>query len=123
MYDYTATVVRVQDGDSAVMSVDLGFRVHVQLPIRLLGLDTPELNAADEKERIAAVLARSFLKGLIEGKLVRLRTQRAPEKYGRWLGEVWLLGEGVQGESVNQMMLDAGHGRSYDGGRREPWGP
>lgn len=44
MYEYKATVVRVIDGDTVILDVDLGFYVLVRMSCRLAGINAIELN-------------------------------------------------------------------------------
>ena len=62
-YVYQAEIVRVYDGDTVFMDIDLGFRIVLHNePLRLWGVDTPEVRG-DEKERGIAVrdLVREWL--------------------------------------------------------------
>ena len=58
MWTYQAKCIRVIDGDTLEMLVDLGFRVHYRVRIRLSDVDTPELRgpekAAGERAKLAA---------------------------------------------------------------------
>lgn len=103
MYEYSAYVKSVYDGDTITVDIDLGFRVilHDQ-KIRLLGIDAPEVRG---EERPEGLKARDFLRNMIEGHRVTLRTTRDKKgKYGRWLATVWL---GTK--DVNEEMILAGH--------------
>jgi micrococcal nuclease len=43
MYDYRAKIVKVVDGDTVDVDIDLGFGVWLQDErVRLVGVDTPE---------------------------------------------------------------------------------
>lgn len=100
----------VVDGDTILAAVDLGFRTHiVGESFRLDGIDTPETRG---KTREAGLLAKNFLKAMIEGKTVELTTV-GREKYGRYLARVSLAGK-----DVATALIDAGHGRPYSGGKR-----
>jgi len=103
------TVVRVIDGDSCVISVDLGFRVWHQTHVRLLGIDAPERGEegwALSRDNLVELL-------LIDPRVVL--TTRGPDKYGdRWLGSVQLL----DGRDAATEQLRAGFAVPYTGGRR-----
>jgi micrococcal nuclease len=74
--------------------------------IRLARIDAPELRGASAKR---GVKSRDHLKSLIEGKEVMVATIRDKrEKYGRYLGEIWLL-SGKRYTNVNDMLVAAGH--------------
>ena len=104
MFTYSATVTDVYDGDTITVSIDLGFYTHLKKQkIRLYGINAPEMRGP-EKER--GTLARDYLRGLILGKEVIIRTFKDRKgKYGRWLAEVTTT-DGIQ---VNQDMIDNGH--------------
>lgn len=113
LYEYRATVVRVLDGDTLDLDVDLGLRVHVQARVRLQGINAPELRAVGEDgERSRAHLLE--LTPLGSPVIIRTIKDRT-EKYGRWLAVVWAL---ESGGSVNQRMVDEGYAVDYDGGPR-----
>jgi endonuclease YncB( thermonuclease family) len=78
--DFDATVVKVHDGDTITLLTD--FR-DFRFPLRLLDIDSPEMNAGGE-------VARDWLKGRILGENVRITINRnnRVDKYGRLLGKV-----------------------------------
>lgn len=97
-YTYAATVVRVIDGDTLYANVDLGFRMTIQITVRLLGINTPELNT-DEGKR-----ARDYMR-MLEGQKIVLKTYKDPkDKYGRWLGEIY-----ANGENINSLLVVMGY--------------
>lgn len=114
MYEYTAVVVEVIDGDTCRLNVDHGMSIWSKQVFRLKGINAPEkVGVADPKPGVAA---KEYLCGLIEGKLVVVRTFRdAKKKYGRYLAELYLPGDPV---SVNQRLIDAGYAVPYEGGAR-----
>ena len=114
MYEYSAVVVREIDGDTFTIDADLGLRVHITIPVRLYGLDTPERGQPGHDE------AQAFLTALLPvGTEIVVRTH-APasraglEKYGRWLASV----STPTCVDVAQAVIDAGLGRFYDGGTK-----
>ena len=109
-YQYAAELVRIQDADSQIYSIDLGFRVRLhQAPIRLLGLNAPE------DETAAGIAAESYVVEWFrvnakDGK-VTLHTRKPADgdKYGRWLALV----VGTTGRCLNKDMLSAGMAAPY----------
>lgn len=79
--------------------------------IRLYGINAPELHSENPAPGIAA---REYLRSLVEGKQVKLKTFQTPigddkrEKYGRFLGELIM-----SGNSINKKMLDAGLAKPF----------
>jgi len=112
MYEYRAKLVRVIDGDTVDLDVDLGFNQHiVPMRFRLTGINTPEKNAKTAEERNAALAAAAVLKGMLADRELVVRTHRdSNDKYGRYLCVVF-----YQGVSVNDELVKLGHAAPYDG--------
>ena len=114
MYEYKAKLIKVIDGDTVDLDVDLGMDVHINTRIRLAGINTPELHSKDEAEREAAKRAKSALEGLMVNPMVMTTQKDEKEKYGRYLATI-TNGNGV---NVNEYMVKLGHAKKYDGGAR-----
>jgi len=109
LYHYRARVVSVYDGDTITVNIDLGFGVtmHKQ-KIRLLGIDTPELRGSEE-EKTKGRAARDYLRDLIDGRHIMLKTKKDKTgKYGRLLGTIY-----INDININQMMIDHGYAVEY----------
>ena len=112
MYRYQATVVRVVDGDTLYLDVDLGFFIRMKIDVRLKGLNTPEIRGP---EREAGLKSKAFVEAALPpGALVVVDTYKA-EKYGRYLADVWYLPGAKRREEVlangrwlNQELLEQG---------------
>ena len=107
-YLYRADVVRVVDGDTIDVDIDLGFYVWMRSQrIRLLGIDAPEMHG---ETKAAGDAATEYLEGLIGGKTIILHTVKGKDEadrhdsFGRWLGVVYL-----NGVDINEEMLRSGH--------------
>ena len=89
LYHYRARVLSVYDGDSFHAAVDLGMNIEQKdLMIRLAGIDAPEIRG---DERPEGLKAEEFLRGLIGGEEVILRTYKDDTgKYGRYYAEVYV---------------------------------
>ena len=89
MHEYSATLVRIVDGDTYDFDIDLGFHVTVRERIRLLDLDTPEYyRPKSEGEKQHAIEVIDYLHSVMPiGSPVTLRTRKTG-KYGRWLADV-----------------------------------
>lgn len=105
-------MIRVVDGDTADVVVDLGFQISIEMRVRLAGIDAPELNArGPEGEQ-----ARDHLASLLPaGSICYVKTEKPRDKYGRWLA--WIRPEG-QSLTVNDRMVAGGFAVTYDGGTR-----
>ena len=108
LYHYRAVVTDVHDGDTVTVDLDLGFHVWVHgEKIRLAHIDAPELSGEHAVEGKAA---GDFLRNLLLHKNVIIETIKSPsgtdkqEKYGRYLGVIWL-----DGGNVNDMLVAKGY--------------
>lgn len=112
MYEYRARMLKVVDGDTIDLDVDLGLRVHVHERIRLLGINAPELHSSNADEREAAKKASDFLRSLTANGDLTVKTQKdSQEKYGRYLGTLF----DSTGLNINEELIKAGHATAYDG--------
>jgi len=102
LYKYRATVIKVVDGDTIDVDIDLGFfTVLHRQRIRLHGIDAPEVRGS---ERFEGLEAKAWLEQKIGGKEIELVTFKdAKGKYGRWLGVIYL-----RGQNINQLMVEKG---------------
>lgn len=82
-YTYRATLVRVIDGDTYVLDLDLGFDIHAHVPVRLLGWDAPEHNTPDGVR--ATKLAETRLK---DATRIMVATEKDEQTFARWLAHV-----------------------------------
>jgi endonuclease YncB( thermonuclease family) len=91
MYEYNCKIVRVTDGDSIVVDIDLGFGLWIHGErIRLYGVDTPECRTRDAEEKAAGLLAKEFVEDALHvGGTYRLQTKEKG-KFGRYLGTIYL---------------------------------
>lgn len=112
-YHNVNSIVKIYDGDTIkawteLRPGDLTFDV-----LRLLDVDTPEINRKEEYER--AILARDYvIMRLGEAFVLNHDVEVWYEKkdsFGRWLSMVILGGYG----SLNQELLDGGYADKYTG--------
>tara|TARA_B100000073_G_scaffold265465_1_gene225080 strand:- start:879 stop:1316 length:438 start_codon:yes stop_codon:yes gene_type:complete len=118
MYEYKCRLVKVVDGDTIDVDIDLGFDVWLQKQrIRLYGIDTPESRTSDDVEKIYGNLAKDFLKKWTNSGDLTLKTFKddARGKFGRILGEIWYGGE----HNINQLLVDNHHAVRYHGQSKE----
>jgi endonuclease YncB( thermonuclease family) len=105
-----ATVIGVVDGDTIDVTIDYGFRLRQDHRVRLAGIDAPEVNAKGPEGEAARDWLRARLPA---GTAVQLVTEKPADKFGRFLA--WV---SIDGQSVNDELVAAGHARPYDGGAR-----
>lgn len=92
VYEYRASVLRVIDGDTIEVTLDLGFHTYRKETLRLRGIDAPEMHAADEAQKAKAHAAKGALRAMvITEKPLTIRTYKDQrDKYGRYLAEVFV---------------------------------
>jgi|TARA_R100001530_G_scaffold136325_1_gene116453 endonuclease YncB( thermonuclease family) len=108
MYTYLAKVIKITDGDSIRMDVDLGFGCHLLgndgrgVDIRLHGLDTPEVRTRDRAEKAHGLLAKACVEEHLKvGETYQIIT-RERGKFGRYLTTIKL--KGKRG-TINDLLL------------------
>jgi len=126
MYEYKCNVVRVIDGDTVDVDIDLGFGIWMKNErVRIMGIDTPESRTRDLVEKKFGLAAKERLKQLL-GESTVLRTQIARNgedmkgKFGRILGDFDVydaLTDAVR--PVTKILIDEGHAVLYFGGSKE----
>jgi len=103
LYTYRASVVRVLDGDTIEVVVDLGFGVRSVQTLRLRGIDCPELVSREGME------AKEFVKKLLTpSSQVIIKTVKS-DKYDRYLADVFIAGKEGQQTCLNNLLLEKGH--------------
>ncbi len=120
MYEYRVKkVLKVVDGDTIDVDIDLGFNVSYTQRVRLAGIDTPESRTTDLKEKALGLEVKEYLKHSLEGaEDVVIQTEKpdSSEKYGRILGWLFINDEEV---SLNEKMINDGYAWEYDGGTKK----
>jgi micrococcal nuclease len=116
MYEYRVKkVLKIVDGDTIDVDIDLGFNISFTQRVRLAGIDTPESRTTDKYEKSLGLEVKDKLKKYIEAaKTIVIKTEKpdSTEKYGRILGWVFLDENPV---SINQTLIDEGFAWSYMG--------
>lgn len=126
MYEYKARIIRVIDGDTVDVDIDLGFGIWLtDERVRIMGIDTPESRTSDKLEKIFGKAAKERLKQLL-GPYATLKTRVAKDgedmrgKFGRVLGdfEVYYHAEDRY-STVAKILIREGHAVEYEGGSKE----
>jgi len=91
MYEYNCKIVRVVDGDTVDVDIDLGFDTwKCGERIRLYGVDTPECRTRDAQEKAAGLLAKKFVEDALHVGGTYILSTREKGKFGRYLGVIML---------------------------------
>ena len=117
MYEYRVKIVKIVDGDTVDVDIDLGFGVWMHKErIRLFGIDTPESRTRDLEEKKYGLAAKKFLTGMLddEGGIILKTHKDKTGKFGRILGELWRT-TNYADQSINNYMIDKHHAVMYLG--------
>lgn len=114
MFTYRCSIVRVVDGDTIDVELDLGFGIRMIERVRLLGIDTPELYGpnASKDGQSAANFARDWIitnqtrEGFFQYQSVRYN---ARDKYGRSLGYLRFIPKKGKMQDLAEDLKTAGH--------------
>ena len=120
MYQYKAKVLKVLDGDTVDIDLDLGFNIVLaNQRVRMAGIDTPESRTVNIEEKVRGQLSKKRLaEKLPVGSWVRIETQKSDsndDKFGRILA-VFIMEDGT---SLNQWMIDNNYAVLYNGENKE----
>ena len=118
MFEYNFKLIKVVDGDTVDIDIDLGFGVWLHKErVRIYGIDTPESRTRDLEEKKYGLAAKEFVKQFVKGgKNIVLRTQKydAKVKFGRILGDII-----VDNVSMSDTMIKEHHAVPYYGQSKE----
>ena len=96
MYEYKCKVIRVVDGDTVDVNIDLGFGVWLHKErVRIQGIDTPESRTRDKEEKVYGLAAKAELKVLLDDDF------------------------SVKGVTVSRVMIERHHAVEYHGQSKE----
>ncbi|MDB5508341.1 MAG: hypothetical protein JWL93_810 [Hyphomicrobiales bacterium] len=116
-----ADLLRVVDGDTFEARVRVWFGQEVRSLIRIRGYDAPERAARCPEEASRAAEASSTLQDILASGPLAISAISGDKYFGRVVAQVRVrLADGVDTD-VAELMLAAGHGRPYDGRKREGW--
>lgn len=119
---------RIVDGDTWWCYVNLGYRQLGYFEYRLLGWDTPEVNTAEDvwergQGNAATLAAGTWWSDQIRagGRRILIRSEPDPEKYGRWLGDLWAETPAGEQFHLGAHLSDLQLATSSDGTRGTRW--
>jgi len=90
MYEYRCKILRIVDGDTVDVDIDLGFGMWIHKErVRIYGLDTPESRTRDKIEKQFGLFAKEYVKSFLPvGSMQTLVTEKDKTgKFGRILGK------------------------------------
>ena len=121
MYEYRVKIIKIVNGDTVDVDIDLGFGISLNNErVRIMGIDTPESRTRDLVEKKFGLASKNRLKELL-GKTGTLQTQVSKKgedmkgKFGRILGDF----VSEEGRMVTDILVEEGHAVAYFGGSKE----
>ena len=121
MYEYKCKIIKIVDGDTVDVDLDLGFGVWLRDErVRIMGIDTPESRTSDPIEKIFGTAAKARLVSLLGSDAILLSQvkkdgENMKGKFGRILGDFHT----ISGETVTHVLMAEGHAVAYTGGNKE----
>ena len=130
MYEYYCKIVKVVDGDTVDVDIDLGFGVWLKKErVRVNGIDTPESRTRDKEEKKFGLISKNRVKQLLpvgSTQILKTESDRNGEdkkgKFGRILGD-FVFTKSVDGgrltDRLSDVLIDENmavkyHGQSKD---------
>lgn len=107
MYEYKAKVIRIVDGDTIELLIDLGFGVSKVEMTRLANIDAYEKslrNGQTAEEKALGIEATNYLIDLLSNKDVIVKTVKDSGKYGRYIANIF-----YNDESISDLMVKLGY--------------
>ena len=121
MHEYKVKIIKVVDGDTVDVDIDLGFGIWLKKErVRMMGIDTPESRTRDKVEKVFGLAAKERLISLLGAEAI-LQTQVSKKgedmkgKFGRILGNF----TSIDGEKCAAVLVREGHAVYYTGGSKE----
>ena len=119
VYEYSCKIVRVVDGDTVDVDIDLGFGVWMHNErVRLHGIDTPESRTRDLEEKKFGLLAKDQVDHFLpKGSIQTLVTVKDKVgKFGRILGKFKIEDHQYPTPTtINEWMIRHHHAAPYFG--------
>ena len=120
MNEYNVKVLKVIDGDTVDVDIELGFGIVLtDERVRIMGIDTPESRTSDKVEKIFGLASKARLKELLDEEAILITQddkhgEDMKGKFGRILGDFR-----VGGKTVTEILIEEGHAVAYFGGSKE----
>ena len=106
-YIYDAECVKVVDGDTLKLEVDLGLDCRRSITIRLYGINAPEVRGPEREE---GIVSREALRELIDNSTGGLIIQPIRDKTGKY---------GDQGQEFGEELVRLGLAKAVDYGKKK----
>ena len=110
-------VTSIYDADTFRVNIE-GYPpiIGERIPVRVLGVDAPEIRGKCQSEKVKAREAKQFtVQALRSAETIELRNMQRG-RYFRILADVY-----IDDKSLADGLIKLGHARVYDGGKRLGW--
>jgi len=126
MYEYNCKIVKVVDGDTVDVDIDLGFGMWLRNErVRVHGIDTPESRTRDKVEKVFGLAAKRFVQQVLpKGSSQTLVTEKPGDeskgKFGRILGKFKIYDAKTdRWDFMGNIMIREGHAVAYSGQNKD----
>ena len=126
MYEYRCKIVKIIDGDTVDVDIDLGFGVWLRDErVRMMGIDTPESRTSDKVEKLFGLAAKEKLKSILgENPVLKTQVNKDGEdmkgKFGRILGDFDVYDADKDAwRPATDVLIETGNAVAYFGGSKE----
>lgn len=108
------SIASIYDGDTFKINLNCSLAVYCEkVPVRVRGVDTPEIKGKTEREKKLAQKAKEFTKKFLSQEPINL-SNCSRDKYFRLLCDV----KNGQGKDLARELIKSDLGYSYDGGTK-----
>ena len=121
MYEYKVNILKVVDGDTVDVDIDLGFGVWLRNErVRIVGIDCPESRTSDRIEKVFGEAAKQRVTSLLSSEATLISQiskmgENMKGKFGRILGDFKTINDQV----ISTTLMEEGHAVAYNGGDKE----
>ena len=121
MNEYDVTIVKIVDGDTVDVDIDLGFGITLRDErVRIMGIDTPESRTSNKVEKVFGLASKKRLTELLNDNPVLItfddkKGEDMKGKFGRVLGDF----KTADGRRVTDILIEEGHAVRYYGQNKE----
>ena len=121
MYEYKVNILKVVDGDTVDVDIDLGFGSWLRNErVRIVGIDCPESRTSDRIEKVFGEAAKQRLTSLLSSEATLISQiskmgENMKGKFGRILGDFKTINDQI----ISTTLMEEGHAVAYNGGDKE----
>jgi micrococcal nuclease len=121
MYEYKVNILKVVDGDTVDVDIDLGFGVWLRNErVRIVGIDCPESRTSDRIEKVFGEAAKQRVTSLLSSEATLISQiskmgENMKGKFGRILGDFKTINDQI----ISTTLMEEGHAVAYNGGDKE----